>query len=170
MVSITDIYYKIDSNIVSHNFWEVNIEEKKKLIDTELKKYIISKLQELNLTRAISSESSQELSVNDLLQILASNISQEQHFDTLRHFTHYIIQVAGTLQNWSIIWWVEDEEDLIQLPLIEFNESGLWTNVKTHEKTDYVRLFNFVYDVFNNNFLVKNTPKKLVMRLPKNKE
>lgn len=170
MVSITDIYYKIDFNIVSQNFWKIDIVEKKKLINIELKKYIISKLEELNLTSAISSESSQELSVNDLVQILASNIPSEDHFNTLRHLIHYIVQVAGSLQNWSIIWWQEDEDELISFPLVEFDEHGLWTNLKTHEKTDYVQTFNFVYDVFNNNFMTKNVPKKLVMRLPKNEK
>lgn len=39
-----------------------------------------------------------------LLQILASLIPQEQHFNTLSHFTHYILQIAGTLQKYSIAW------------------------------------------------------------------
>lgn len=168
MVLTNDIYFKIDSNIVSQNFWGISIEEKKRLIDLELKKYIISKIQESDNTSAILNDNSIDLSVGELLSILASDIPMEKHFNTLRHFIHYIVQVAGGLQNRSITWWQEDEDELIPFPLVEFDENGLWTNLKTHEKTDYVQTFNFVYEIFNNNFMTKNNPKKLVMRLPEN--
>ncbi|MEG2232595.1 MAG: hypothetical protein RRY16_01325 [Bacilli bacterium] len=167
MVSINDIYFKMDSNIVSQGFWNTDIEGKKELIDKELKKYLTSKIQEVNGIIAITDGEESDFNVPSLLQKLANFIPQDQHFDTLRHFIHYIIQVAGTLQGWSITWWGEDEEDLIDSPLIEFDENGLWTNLKTHENTDYVKIFNFVYDIFNNNFMKENTPKKLTMRLPK---
>lgn len=64
--------------------------------------------------------------------------------------------------------WEQEQDELIPFPLVEFDENGLWTNLKTHEKTDYVQTFNFVYEIFNNNFMTKNNPKKLVMRLPEN--
>lgn len=163
MISMNDIYFNIDSKIVSQNFWDVSIEEKKKLIDTELKKYIILKIQELSNIKPISNDKLTDFSVEELLNILASEIPSENHFDTLRHFVHYIIQVAGAIQNWSIVWWLESDDELILFPLIEFDENGLWTNLKTHEKTDYVQTFNFVYENFNHNFMTKNTTKTLMM-------
>ncbi|MFV0249496.1 MAG: hypothetical protein ACK5HP_00425 [Bacilli bacterium] len=60
----------------------------------------------------------------------------------------------------------KDEEELIDCSLIEFDENGLWTNLKTHEKTDYVKTFNFVYDIFYNNFMKENNPERLIMRSP----
>ena len=160
MVSINDIYFKIDSSIVPQGFWEANTEAKKKLIDNELKKYIIDKIQELRGTTGIISEADKEYNVAELLEILAGLIPKEQHFDTLRHFTHYILQVAGTLQNWAISWWKEDEES-IQYPFVEFDENNFWQDLKTHKDTDYVKTFNFVYDIFNNAFMIKTFPKKL---------
>ncbi|MEG1310152.1 MAG: hypothetical protein RSD06_04680 [Bacilli bacterium] len=167
MISINDIYSKMDSNIILQGFWDKDIEVKKKLIDNELKKYITSKIQGVNGTISITNSEEGDPNVPSLLQKLANLIPREQHFDTLRHFIHYIVQVAGTLQGWSIIWWVEDDEELIDSPLIEFDENGLWSNLKTHENTDYIKTFNFVYDIFSNNFMKENTPKRLTMRVPK---
>lgn len=159
---INDIYYRMDSSIVKQNFWKLDIEEKKSLIDKELKKYIISKLNLLKLPQ-LSVEEIDSLNVGELLLILANNIPKEEHFNTLRHFTHYILQVAGTLQGWSIIWWEEDNEKLEKSPIIEFNEFGFWNSLKTHENTDYVKTFNFVYDIFNNQFMIKQHKKELVL-------
>lgn len=169
MVMIDDIYFRIDRSIVAQRFWNISIEEQKKLIDSELKKYIISKIQELGCKKELTSERVANYNVFELLNILAKNIPQEKHFNTLSHFTHYILQVAGSLQGYSVTWWEENEEELIQSPFIKFNEKGLWSDLKTHKNTDYVQTFCFAYDVFNNKFMVENSPKKLVMRLPKNK-
>ena len=161
MISITDIYFRVDSSIVAQGFWEINITEKKKLIDTELKKYIVSKLQELECTRAITDELAKDLSTGELMQILADGIPKEQHFDTLSHFTHYILGVASSLQNCSITWWNKDDESYIKTPHVEFNDSRLWEKLESHMDTNYVQTFNFVYDIFNNNFMVKATSQRL---------
>lgn len=163
MVLTNDIYFKVDSSIVNRDFWEVNIEEKKQLIDSELKKYIILKIKELGNNTSMLNDEKNNTSVNDLLKILASIIPEEDHFETLRHFVHYVIQVAGSLQNYAICWWIEEEEKLIDIPVVEFVENGLWSNLKTHKETNYIKTFDFVYDVFTNQFMTKsNTPKELV--------
>jgi len=164
MISINDLYYKLDSGIVDRGFWKVNIDEKKQLIDSELKKYITFKLKELGNNTSLLSEKENSTSVNDLLKILARVIPKEDHFDNLRHFTHYILAVAGSLQNYSICWWVEEEDELINMPLIELDDSGQWTSLKTHKETDYVKTFDFVYDVFTNNFMTKSNSKKLLFK------
>ena len=155
MVSIRDIYFIVDSNIVSQGFWDVSLAAKKKLIDNELKNYIITKIQALRNTSGLIGEGTQDYSVAELLAILAELIPKENHFDTLRHFTHYILKVAGNLQNSEIVWYSESDEELIQLPFIEFDENDLWKKLKTHEQTDCVQTFNFVYDIFNNTFMTK---------------
>lgn len=38
MISTSDIYFEIDSNLVLQGFWQASIEEKKILIDKEFKK------------------------------------------------------------------------------------------------------------------------------------
>jgi len=101
------------------------------------------------------------LQVSDLISILASDISKEEHFNTLRHFVHYILLVAGSLQERSITWLVEEDKELISTPFIEINENGYWENLITHNETDYVQVFNFVYEVFNKYFLVDKTYKRI---------
>lgn len=165
MFLLNDIYYKVDSSIVEQGFWQASITEKKALVDKELKKYAISKLQELNLCHQFIGNEKASFSVGELINILANNIPKEQHFDTLRHFIHYILKVAESIQNWSITWWVEDNEELIETPFVEFNDNGLWDSLITHNDTDYVYIFNFIYDIFNNHFYVKNEQKRIRIKL-----
>lgn len=49
MQKMTDIYYKVDSKIVKQDFWNLSIEEKKQIIDQELKKYAILKINEIGV-------------------------------------------------------------------------------------------------------------------------
>jgi len=154
MIFIRDIYYKVDSELVQQNFWKLDIEQKKKLIDSELKKYIVSKLKELDSTLLLESKN-EKMNVGELLVILSNNIPEDQHFDTLRHFTHYILQVASSLQSWSITWWNDNDVALNDSPIVKFDENGLWTDLITSDNIDYIKTFNCVYDVFNNNFMVK---------------
>lgn len=164
MISINDIYFKMNSSILSQGFFEANIEKKKMLIDLELKKYIISKIQETNKINNIIDASVKELEVPELLQFLADLIPQKQHFNTLSHFIHYIIQVVGNIQGYSIIWFVEGKEELIDCSIIEYDKIGIWTSLKTHENPDYIKIFKFVYDVFNNNFMKEDFSKRLILR------
>jgi len=159
MILLNDIYFKLDSGIVSQDFWELGIDEKKNLIDRELKNYLHDKIYEITHMPA-----NKDLTVSDLLSILAEHISDKDHADTISHFTHYILKVIGTLQNWAITWWVEEDEELIEFPLIDFDANGMWSNLITHKDTNYIKTFNFVYETWNNNFMTKNHPKKLVKK------
>jgi len=158
MIRTNDIYYTIDSNIVEKGFWEVDTDEKKELIDKELRQYIISKINETS--PHILTESNKDLSTVELLEILGNEIPKEAHNMTLCHFTHYILNVASCLQYHGIIWKQDKDEELITLPRISFDENNLWDDLTTHEKTDYVKTFAFTYDIFQNNFMKENNNKK----------
>ena len=157
---MTDIYFEIDSHILVQGFWKVDIEDKKRLIDKELKRYIILKIQQLG-NKMICNTDYQEMNVPDLFRVLAELIPKEDHFDTIRHFTHYILNVAGNLQGWSITWYVEDDELLIEKPLIEFDEENRWTELKTHNQTNYIVAFLATYSAFQNYFMCKDKTKSL---------
>ena len=161
MISTTDIYYKIDITVVLHGYWDGDIIKKKELIDEALKKYIITKIQETKENESLIGEIEKNYNAGELLEILADLIPNEYHFDVLRHFVHYIIRVAAGLQGCYISWLEEDDEELIHTPYINFDESGEWKNLITHAKTDCVQIFNFVYYIFKNNFMVKNSSKQL---------
>ena len=77
----------------------------------------------------------------------------------MNHFVHLIANLAGNLQGFDILWWEEEDENLIENPIIDFNEIGLLNQIKTHENTPYVKTFNLVYYTFMNEFM-KDGPHK----------
>lgn len=113
-INFKDIIYKMNQYIIQQdNCFDPSIENQKELVETCLKKYTIEKLQELNSNKMISDEAAKELSMIDLFEELADVVPKENHFDTLRFYTHYILEIAGSLQGWSITWWNnDDQEDL----------------------------------------------------------
>jgi hypothetical protein len=150
MINTKDIYFKIDSKIVNRGFWEKNIHEKKKLIDEELKQYIVLKLQEVGINNYLENN---VLSVFELLNILNTKIDTKDKSSVFSNFVHYILNVSGSLQGFSIIWYEERDNNLKINPLIEINNEGFWDSLKTNKDTDYYQTFCFVYNVFTNQFL-----------------
>lgn len=157
MIAINDIYYKIGSNLAINNFEKKDIETKKIMLDDEQKKYIVEKIYQINQKNITE----KELNTLELLEILANLIPKEQHFDTLRHFTHHILNIASIMQGWEIIWIVEERPSLIEYPEVNFDENNKLNNLITHKDTDYVKCFAFIYDVFSNNFM-KEYPTKIL--------
>jgi len=162
MLEMKDIYYIIDSSLMEQNFWNLDIEEKKILIEQELKKYIISKINEIDKNISLPDNNIGNTKTIDLLQILATIIPKENHFDTLRHFIHYILNVASNLQGWSIIWYEEENPELKNNPIIDFNEDGKWNSLTTlaTEDDNYVKIFAFVNDVFQNQFMTNKISRQ----------
>lgn len=160
MITTKDIYYEMDSSVMLQKFYQLSLPEKKLLIDAELKKYIIFKMESLYGSKKVKEISSTDLTVSELLEILVMNIPKVEHHEILRHFTHYILQIIGNLQNWSVIWWIEEDKKLINCPVLETVDDKL-LSLKTHMKTNHIKTFSFVYDQFINNFMISND-KRLV--------
>ena len=163
-MNFMDIYNSIDVNLLENDYYNQDIIGKKELIERFLKEYIISKILELNKSKTIIID--ENASINDLVRLLSEIIPEEKHFDTIRHLTHYILNVAGNLQNFSIIWWVEEEKELIENPIADFSIEEKWEKITTHEQTSYLKTFEFVYDTFRNKFMQKNyrQPTKLLIQ------
>lgn len=155
MTNTKDIYPKINQRLLEENYWALNIEEKKNLINKEMKKYTLSKIYELDQ----KFEYNQETDITTLLEILNTYIPEPNKFEVLRHFSHYIISIASSLQEYEIIWWVESDKDLIDNPICDFNEENKWNTLTTHQKTDLIKTFKLVNETFNNNFLNHNKAK-----------
>ena len=149
-----DIYNTIDINLLENDYYNQDIIGKKTLIDKYLKEYAISKILEINKVKTIQID--ENASINELVRLLSELIPQEKHFDTIRHFTHYILNVASNLQNFAIVWWVDGESDLIENPVADFNIEEKWESITTHEQTSYLKTFDFAYDTFRNKFMQKN--------------
>lgn len=158
MIDFRDIFYKMNKFIIDENkFDEFSIESQKKLVETCLKKYTMEKLQKLGHNKLIEDEEYKMLSLIDLFDVLSNVIPKEKHFDTLRFYIHYILEIAGFLQGWSITWLSEECKETEIL----FNIDGKWDKLKTPLDEDYVQTFKFVYDVFQNQFMVKPSVKKI---------
>ncbi len=152
MVNIRDIYNKIDIQLMEEDYWNLDIEDRKRLIDKFLKQYIILKINEINFNALC--ETNKELSTIELFELLSSLIPKEEHFETIRHFTHYILQISSNLQGWSIIWWGEEDDELVENPLVEFDIDGKWNKLVTDNRTDLVKTFKFAYHIFMNEFMI----------------
>ncbi len=151
-----DIYRTIDERLIEKDFWGLSLEEKKQQIVQELRNYTLEKL---GTCEAVLPDD-KDLDIVELLQLLANKIPVEQHPTTLNHFIHYILNVSSSLQGWAIVWMEEKEEELIEVPCVKFDENNRWTHLLTHQKTDYVKAFHFVLDVFQNHFLTDTRPKE----------
>lgn len=160
-----DIYFIMRKFLLECDLTDTSIEYQKKIVDDCLKKYTIYKLQELNANKMISENVTKKLNMVDLFETLASMIPKEKHFDTLRFYTHYILDIACPLQGRSITWWSDEEQKEVEA---SFNEEGKWDKLNTPLNEDYVNTFKFVYDVFQNNFMVKNPVKKITNKSENN--
>ena len=159
MINTCDIYSKINPILIENNYHNLDINGKKTLIDKALKVYIISKLESLGKLNLLKGDNANDLSVGDLLEILANEIPEDKHHSTLNHFVHLIANLAGNLQGFDILWCEEKNESLIENPIIDFNAAGLLNEIKTHKNTPYVKIFNLVYYTFMNEFM-KDEPHK----------
>lgn len=153
-----DIFRGIDSYTVSHGFYETDAKGQKTLVDEGLKRYLSSKITELDSTKKIPGEKVSEVSVEELIDFLSSMVPADKHFDTLRFVTHYILNISSFIQGWEIVWFGDDEIP-VDLPTATFNEAGKWDKITTNEKTPYPQIAKFAYEIFKGQFLedVKST-------------
>ena len=158
-VDTSDIYFRIDSEIVDKGFWTADVKTKKSLIANGLYNFTMLKMKELGLNNCIT-DGKEKTDLINLLELINNNLNTtEDKNEFFRHYTHYILQVVGGIQGYSIIWWQEDEEELAENPLIEFDNNGLWSSLKTHSKTDSLKTTMFVLDIFKKHFGVQDEIK-----------
>lgn len=147
-MDFNNIYITVDTMLLENGYWKKSIEEKKKLVDESLKKYLISKINEIG-----SKQIGQEADMIDLFSTLAMNIPKDKHDSTISHCVHYLRRIMSSMQGFEFIWYVEDNPSLIQNPLLEYNDKGLIDHLVTDLKTPYTTTFNHIYTEFKNRFL-----------------
>lgn len=157
-----DIFRRVDcSSILSGYHQTDDINKKKQITSESLKLYLLNKLAEMNASKNVSVSKIKDITVEELLDLLGEVIPEEAQFDTLRFVTHYLTAVASNLQGWEIVWPVEESLELIESPMVTFNEEGKWDTITTHKLTPYAQVAKFVYQVFNEQLLVKKDIKQL---------
>lgn len=160
MANLMDIYYKVGKDLFEHDFDHQSTEQKKKLVDASLMVYLTGKIVEEDISKAPLLSNDPTTSVDDLAIMLGDIIPKEEHFDTMRHLTHFILNIAGEMQGWSITWYEEKDIAYVDNPLLSFNEEGKIDSLTSHQETSYVQTFQFVHDVFTNSFMNGKTQNK----------
>lgn len=158
MIRMNDIYFKVDSKIVERGYNLVDVTRKLELVDEELKNYAIEKINELQPNPVILENNNESTTVYDLVTILGELIPKKDHFDTLRHFTHYVLNIAGDIQSFCIPW-AADDTSVLGSPRADIDENGLWTELNSHKDEDLVKTFHFAYDILQNQMVKNKTPK-----------
>lgn len=155
MIITRDIYYKIGRKLEERDFVIREAKEQQEILDDELKNYICEKLvcENIKNDRKNNINLLEEKSVYQLLETLKGQISPEEQMDVFSNLTLFVLKVASDLQSYSICWWIEKDENLIDSPIAKFNEEGFWDSIVTHEKTDHLRSFGLAYDIINNRFI-----------------
>lgn len=157
-----DIFRRVDCSAVLcgyNNTSDINV--KKEIITDSLKLYLLDKMHEMSATRSVKSIDLKKVTVEELIDMLGELVPEQHHFDTMRFITHYLTAVSSSLQGWEIIWPVEDSLELIESPMVTFNEEGKWDTITTHKNTPYAQVAKFAYQVFNEQLLVKKDIKQL---------
>lgn len=161
-----DIYKIVDEEIVENGYWACDVNQKKELIDEALKKYILYKIKGLTGSNALTKNYDSCDNVDELFEILANLIPKNRHMDTIRHFTHYILNVASDIQGFFITWESECDKEALDPPKLIVREDGIWEKLETNPSPneDYVASFLFIYDTFKNNFMVKEPVKQIEVK------
>ena len=160
MAYLRDVYFKVGKDLYQHAFDIEPVERKKKLVAACLKTYLASKIAEESTEQALILSEKEEVSVCDLVEMLGELIPEEEHFDTMRHLTHFMLNIAGEMQGWAIVWYDEQDEAFIDNSLMTFNEAGKIESLTTHKNSSYVQTFKFVNEIFNSAFMRDKNPNK----------
>ena len=160
MANLMDIYYKVGKSLYEKEFAFKTTEEKKVLVEGNLKNYVAGKIAEESTTKAIELSNNSKVSLDELVIMLGELIPTEEHFDTIRHLTHFILNIAGEMQGWSIVWYEEQDAEFVDNPLMNFNEAGKIESLTTHKETSYVQTFQFVHEIFKETFMTKKKVQK----------
>ena len=155
MAQLTDIYYKAGKDLAEHGFDAADTNKKKKLVNASLKNYVTTKIIEEDVEKTFLLYNDPDISVEELVEMLGEIIPEEQHFDTMRHLTHFILNIAGEMQGWSVVWYQDDDETFLNNSLAEYNDKGKLESLTTHSKTSYVDTFKFMHGLFNEVFMEK---------------
>lgn len=113
------------------------------MVEKGLKWYINQQNALQEPSKHIQEENLEDVSLQELAEVLGGLIPEERHFDTIRHLTHYVLGIATTIQDYAVVWEVRDDEGLIDNPLSTYDENGKLNKFITHKKTSYVTAFDF---------------------------
>ena len=153
MLEMNDIYHKVDTTLILSNYWNIEDEERKLLVDHALRYYLADKISVMDERKTF--DELVEKSTIELLNYLEGHLSEFEKKDSLRHVIHYVINLTSNLQEYAVVWEESQDEQFIEQPLAVFDDNGKWDRFITHHETSYVKAFEVAYDVLQNKFSFK---------------
>ena len=148
--------FKINQKLSQIDFDSLSFDEKKSTLTNELVKYIKEKIDLYNKKQRKHLYGEDD-NIYELLNTLDSLVPYDSK-EELSKFIHFVLSIASGMQGFSITWYEEDRDDLIDNPEVSFNRDNLWDSVSTYKGANLVHIFYFVYDIFMNQFIIR--PKK----------
>ena len=144
-----DIYAYLSNYLINNNWLESDFDAQKRILEEGFKDYILLKIYSI---KADFRKINNDLSLKDLYLILSSLIPKEEHFKTLRFFTHYLLSIISDWQNYEAIWVSQDLGDTISI----YIRDNKWEMLVTND--DYVYSFLSLYycflEYFNKDVLI----------------
>ncbi|MBR1416254.1 MAG: hypothetical protein IJ572_00350 [Bacilli bacterium] len=151
MDNLMDVHYRLNIALIEHSYFKLNADEKKKAVCFELKKYVINKIKEINNNVTVNNEAE----LISLVEVLSTMVDIN-NYQTITQLTHFIIGLMETIQNHSIIWYINEDEEL---PTLEIS-NGTIDKLSTNKDDNPVGVFKFIYNYYINEF----DNKKLIKR------
>lgn len=160
-IFVRDIYREIGLLLMERDFMFKPLEQQKKILDEAFKQYIYDKIMKLGpkqITGSSASNDERLLDVEDLLNTLLMLIPEKDRNKNAEFFVFCLNNVISNIQGWSIMWYVEDDPELISTPILNV-DMGKWNTLTTHEDTPPFQVFAFMYSQFQTEFM--NEKKRL---------
>lgn len=140
MFNTNDVFLKVGRALSNQNFYDLGIEEQKQLVEKEIACYIKEKVGTI-----------EKATLDEIVEELGKKLSDSDKEKLLKSCTHCLLNIAGNMQNWSIVWFEEKEE-----PSILFTKEGKWDNLTTRQDDLIENKFMFALDIFRNYFFNKH--------------
>lgn len=155
MRRMDNIYYSVDSYLLNNGFIYGTLDEKKELTIEGLKLYLAQKITDINPMTILSRQDIENISINDIIDLLTETLPEEEHEENLSNVVRYIIFNASKLQGKKIAWERETSEDLDNGVSIEFTTKGNIKTVKTHTYPSYNYVLRFLIDIYQCPLFIK---------------
>ena len=95
MRRMDNIYYSVDSYLLNNGFEYGTLDEKKELTIEGLKVYLAQKITDINPMTILSRQDIENISINDIIDLLTETLPEEEHEENLSNVVRYIIFNAG---------------------------------------------------------------------------
>lgn len=159
--STNDIKWVMEEKLQSRITETMDLEEKKYIIEEELKKYICSKLRTLH---GVSKEEEiREMGITwyidrFYMKLYEKGISSQEINIAIENITLYLIEIISKLQDDEIAWCIFEDVSLIEDPVLKSKE-GIISSFITHEETSKLKSFATIWNGFKN--LTFNEERKM---------